>query len=146
MERFQAYKLNRNGQDVAKLKDNASSAKDERFSRAESKSRAIFSQCPDLISCLLSLRIDPVAVDRRDGPQLEGGAVERRKPELGRRYLDQRLMADIGVLAAHLPLFAGNVIWIRQPFLRKEDHAMQYYFRFNRQRGPVNALQTRLQG
>ncbi|WP_157179860.1 hypothetical protein [Rhizobium sp. CCGE 510] len=29
---------------------------------------------------------------------------------------------------------------------RKEDHAMQYYFRFNRQRGPVNALQMRLQG
>lgn len=28
---------------------------------------------------------------------------------------------------------------------RKEDHAMQYYFQF-RQRGPVNALQMRLQG
>ncbi|MBB3520802.1 hypothetical protein [Rhizobium sp. BK456] len=29
---------------------------------------------------------------------------------------------------------------------RKEDHAMQYYFRHHRQRGPVNALQMRLQG
>lgn len=49
------------------------------------------------------------------------------------------------VPAPPLPLFAGNVIGSRK-LLRKEDHAMQYYFRFNRQRGPVNALQMRLQG
>ncbi|EJZ20618.1 hypothetical protein NE852_06025 [Rhizobium sp. Pop5] len=55
------------------------------------------------------------------------------------------LWLDIGVDQALLPLYAGNVISIPQ-LLRKEDHAMQYYFRFNRQRGPVNALQMRLQG
>ncbi|WP_164736348.1 hypothetical protein [Rhizobium vallis] len=55
------------------------------------------------------------------------------------------LWLEIGAPAAPLPLFAGDVISIPQ-FLRKEDHAMQYYFRFHRQRGPVNALQMRLQG
>jgi hypothetical protein len=29
---------------------------------------------------------------------------------------------------------------------RKEGRVQNYYFRFNRQRGPVNALQMRLQG
>ncbi|WP_165447946.1 hypothetical protein [Rhizobium ruizarguesonis] len=47
-----------------------------------------------------------------------------------------------GVPAVLLPVFAGNVMESRK-LLRKEDHAMQYYFRFNRQRGPVNALQMR---
>ncbi|MGO6670835.1 hypothetical protein [Rhizobium ruizarguesonis] len=50
-----------------------------------------------------------------------------------------------GVPAVLLPVFAGNVMESRK-LLRKEDHAMQYYFRFNRQCGPVNALQMRLQG
>ncbi|OBY03081.1 hypothetical protein BAE36_32935 [Rhizobium leguminosarum bv. trifolii] len=43
-------------------------------------------------------------------------------------------------------LFLRAMLFGSCKLLRKEDHAMQYYFRFNRQRGPVNALQMRLQG
>ncbi|AUW41407.1 hypothetical protein CUJ84_Chr001007 [Rhizobium leguminosarum] len=43
-------------------------------------------------------------------------------------------------------LFLRAMLFGSRKLLRKEDHAMQYYFRFNRQRGPVNALQMRLQG
>ncbi|MBX4862359.1 hypothetical protein G9X64_00570 [Rhizobium sophorae] len=44
-----------------------------------------------------------------------------------------------------LASFCGQCYLDHAAFLRKEDHAMQYYFQF-RQRGPVNALQMRLQG
>ncbi|WP_050578740.1 hypothetical protein [Rhizobium leguminosarum] len=40
-------------------------------------------------------------------------------------------------------LFLRAMLLESRKLLRKEDHAMQYYFRFNRQRGPVNALQMR---
>jgi len=56
------------------------------------------------------------------------------------------LWLEIGARPAPLRPFAGNVICFLATLSRKEDHAMQYYFRFNRQRGPVNALQMRLQG
>ncbi|WP_037094026.1 hypothetical protein [Rhizobium leguminosarum] len=43
-------------------------------------------------------------------------------------------------------LFLRAMLFQSRKLSRKEDHAMQYYFRFHRQRGPVNALQMRLQG
>lgn len=40
----------------------------------------------------------------------------------------------------------GYAIIRAKLFKRKEGHVKNFYFRFYRQRGPVNALQMRLQG
>jgi hypothetical protein len=66
--------------------------------------------------------------------------------------LDRLRTAGIGAAPgisgdSELPcLFLQAMLLESRNLSRKEDHAMQYYFRFNRQRGPVNALQMRLQG